>query len=72
MVNHISFGLRHPIIKISETTNCEAKFNNYLRNMAKLCTDMSVLALKKIWDPTDRKYFIQDSERFTSYGYQQY
>ena len=34
--------------------------------------DVSVLHLKKIWNPEDSKLFIEESNRFTALGFQTY
>ena len=48
------------------------KFNNCRHEMAKLFEDISVLELKKIWDPTDTSYFIGDTDRLSATGFKKY
>ena len=49
-----------------------AKFNACLRTIGKLYDNVSVLELKKIWDPTDSNLFLKDAYRFTADGMKAY
>ena len=48
------------------------KFNSCLLEMGKLHQNVSVLKLKKIWDPLDKMLYTTDQRRFTSEGYNKY
>ena len=48
------------------------KFNSCLQNMGKLCSNVSVLALKKIWNLEEPAYFIADTTTMTPFGYSKY
>ena len=61
-----------PIHKNFRNNELRVKFNNCLREMSGLTASTSVLALKKIWDPSDTSYFIGNSDRLSVTGYKKY
>ena len=48
------------------------KFGSVLQEVAKYKDGVSVLALKKLWDPEDTNLFVKHSQRFTASGYKKY
>ena len=47
-------------------------FNRNLNSVVKLFDDISILKLKKIWEPTNSRLFIEENNRFTSEGLANY
>ena len=70
----------HPqIIWIEPPQNCQfsnneerSLFTKCLGNIAKLHSNTTSLALKKIWDMENRNLFVQDYNRYTAEGYATY
>ena len=48
------------------------KFNDCLKAMGKLHDDVSVLELKKVWDPEDTSLYVKDANMFSSKGFNKY
>ena len=61
-----------PYHKTFKNNQLREKFNSCVKNMASLQENISVLSLKKIWDPNDTSYFIADSHRFMTRGHRKY
>ena len=47
-------------------------YNKSLAKAAQHQENVTILKLKKIWDPTDINLFVEDSDRYTSDGYSNY
>ena len=61
-----------PLHNSFHNNDMHEKFNTSLITVAKMHDNVSVLVLKKVWDPQDTKLYVKEADRFTNKGLKTY